>query len=308
MQVISREQLEAAFDFDRAVVAIEQAYQDYSAGQINQPPVGHIVFDETGSDCHIKYGQIVGDEHFVVKVAMGIPTNVDKGLPTGDGLFLVLSTKTGEVLALLHDRMFLTDTRTGIGGAIASRLLARLEARRVLVVGTGVQAEHQLSAHRQLLGDALTFELWGRNASRAQAVADRLGNVQVSDDLATSCAAADIIVTTTAAKTPIIQSAWIQPGTHITAVGADAPGKQELETTIVANADVLVADAKAQCTDHGEMEVAIAEGRVSEDDVLELGDILAGRQAGRTSADQLTVADLTGLAAQDIAIAKSVLG
>ncbi|MEM7432151.1 MAG: ornithine cyclodeaminase family protein [Pseudomonadota bacterium] len=306
MQILSRNDIEARFNLDRAVSAIERCYQDYSAGRINHPPVGHIVFDEEGADCHLKYGQIRGDEHFVVKLAMGMPGNSKKGLPTGDGMLLVLSAKTGELLALLHDRMFLTDQRTAIGGAIASRWLARPTSRRLLIVGTGVQARYQLDLHRTLLPNIDSVEVWGRSARRAADLAEQ-ALAEVSDDLAASCRRADVVVTTTAARSPIIKQEWIESGTHITAVGADAPGKQELATGLVARADVVVADSIAQCVDHGEIEVAIKDGSLDASSIRELGEVIAGRHRGRTSEEQISIVDLTGLAAQDIAIAKSVL-
>ncbi len=306
MQVLNREQIESAFDFDRAVAAIEQAYQDYSAGKINHPPVGHIVFDEFDADCHLKFGQTIGDEYFVVKLAVGVPKNIERGLPTGDGMVLVLSAKTGEALAVLHDRMFLTDMRTAIGGAIASRLLAPPDAKHLLIVGSGVQAKFQLNIHQRLVPGLQSFEVWGRNPQRVESVIEGT-SAAVSADLAESCERADVIVTTTAARTPLIEREWLSKGVHITAVGADAPGKQELDSAIIADADVVVVDSVQQCVDHGEVEVAIAEGLRNASELVELGDVLAGHKPGRADGRQLTVADQTGLAAQDIAIAKSVL-
>ncbi|MEM7280591.1 MAG: ornithine cyclodeaminase family protein [Pseudomonadota bacterium] len=309
MIILKRQDIENLIDFSKCADAIQQAYRDYSNGQINQPPVGHIVFPEHQGDCHIKYGQIKNDDVFVVKIAAGFPENAKLGLPTGNGLSLVLSSKTGEAVALLHDEMLMTDIRTAIGGAIATRLLARENATQLLMVGTGVQARHQIEAHANLVGPHLKFEVWGRSKDSAEQLAQQISCAQVgvADDLAEACHKADIIVTTTAATEPLILSDWVTPGTHITAVGADAPGKQELDTTLVTRAAVLSADSRQQCLDHGEYQQSHRLDRISDENVSELGEILLGRRPGRTVDEEITIVDQTGIAAQDIAIAKQVL-
>lgn len=122
---LSRTEIEALIDLPSIAPHIEEAYRLTSAGEINLPPVGHITFPDLNADCHIKYGHLVGSDSFVIKVATGFPSNAALGLETGNGLVLVMSAKTGVVQAVLHDEMLLTDVRTGIGGAIASRVLAR---------------------------------------------------------------------------------------------------------------------------------------------------------------------------------------
>lgn len=299
MITLSKAQIAERIDMERAATAIEEAYIASSAGQIELPPVGHITFP--GGDCHIKYGHRRGDQSFVIKVATGFPDNATS--PVNNGLSLVMSAETGEVEAILHDEMLLTDIRTGIGGAIASRTLASSDASRLLIVGTGVQAYRQIEAHLALFDRPLDLAVWGRSPGKAAQVAARFDGCTVIDDLAAGCGAADIIVSTTAARTPLISAEMITPGTHITAVGADAPGKHELAADVLAVADVLVADSADQCRDHGEFSVL--------DDlepIVEIGQILAGQQPGRTTGSQITVADLTGTAAQDLAIAQVVLG
>jgi len=170
MLILERPQIEQRIEFAQAAAAIEQAYRDYSNNQINQPPVGHITFPETDGDCHIKYGQRRGDDVFIIKVAAGFPANARRRSATSNGLSLVLSAHDGRVLALLHDQMEMTNLRTAIGGAIASRLLADTNASRLLVVGTGAQARAQIMAHRKLMHRPLTIELWGRDLEKAKAL------------------------------------------------------------------------------------------------------------------------------------------
>ncbi len=304
MLVVGREQIEPVLDLRLMAPAIEEAYRAASAGDVDLPPVGHMTFPEVDGDCHIKYGYRKGDPHFVIKVATGFPHHD----ATGNGLSLVLSAQTGQVDAVLHDEMLLTDVRTGIGGAIATRLLARPDATRLLIVGTGNQARRQIDSHAALLDRDVEIRMWGRSADAAgQAATDvaATASVELMTDLGDGCRWADMIVTTTASTTPIVMSEWITPGTHITAVGADAPGKHELDEQLVRRADVLVADSRSQCLDHGELSV-VADSTQHNQNVIELGELLAG-QPGRRGDDDITVADLTGIAAQDIAAATFVL-
>ncbi len=305
---LTRSEIEALINFPAAADAIEAAYRAASAGEVNIPPVGHITFPQ-GADCHIKYGHVMGDARFVIKIATGFPANAAKGLPSGNGLVLVLSAETGAVEAVLHDEMMLTDIRTGIGGAIASRALARADSRVALVIGTGAQARRQIEAHAALMPH-LTVYLWGRDPVRRDGlIADLAADVAVQPvvDLAKAARRADIIITATGASRPVVMSDWVQAGTHITAVGADAPGKQELEVALVARAELLAVDLASQCLDHGEVSHAAAAGLIAAGDLREMGAILSGTVAARVCDADITIADLTGIAAQDIAIAHNVL-
>lgn len=250
---------------------------------------------------------VLGSNSFVIKIATGFPNNTALGLETGNGL--VLSAKTGAVQAIFHDEMRLTDIRTGLGGAVATRMLVRKDARRVLVIGTGPQARCQIEAHAMLLGSDVTFEVWGRSVERAEGVVADLANIAVSvaPVLEQTVRDADVIVTTTGATAPLVWADWVQAGTHITAVGADAPGKQELDVALVGKAEVIAVDSIAQCVDHGEVCHAVSQGVVKQDALTEIGSVLDDPSLGRHTDAQITLADLTSIAAQDIAIAQSVL-
>ena len=307
---LSRTEIEALIDFDSIAPAIEEAYRASSAGNVTLPPVGHITFPDVGADCHIKYGHLKGQDSFVIKVATGFPSNTAQGLETGNGVVLVMSAKTGAVQAVLHDEMRLTDIRTGIGGAIASRTLACTDSQRVLILGTGPQAHRQIEAHVALMPTPLRFELWGRNTDRAVEQVKMLSqkfDVTHVSDLQNAVECADIIITATGATAPLIHSDWVQQGTHITAVGADAPGKQELDPKLVARADIVAVDLVHQCIDHGEVSHAFRAGLIQQSDLIELGTLLQDARKTRSNASQITIADLTGIAAQDIAIATSIL-
>jgi len=209
-----------------------------------------------------------------------------------------------------NDEMVLTDIRTGLGGAMASRCLARKNSQNVLFVGTGPQARRQIEAHDSLLSGSLSFKVWGRDAVKAEALVNELApriKVVPVENLETATRWADIVVTATGAIAPIIMSDWVQPGTHLTAVGADAPGKQELDLKLISRADIVAVDLVSQCVDHGEVSHASRAGEIDSSDLVELGTLLDKSKPGRTTENQITIADLTGIAAQDIAIAKAVL-
>ena len=306
---LTRPEIEALIDLKAAARAIDHAFRAASLGEVTLPPVGHITFPEHAGDCHIKYGHMKGDRNFVIKVATGFTRNDQRGFPNGNGVVLVISAETGAVQAMLHDEMVLTDIRTGLGGAIASRTLARPDSRAALIVGTGPQARRQIEAHAALMPD-LSFRVWGRDADKvAMLIADMSAYCEVTPvpDLPAATPQADIIVTATGSTTPILASDWVQPGTHITAVGADAPGKQELDVALIARADVLAVDLASQCLDHGEISRAAQSGLIESGDLIEIGTLLSTPERGRTNERQITIADLTGIAAQDIAMANAVL-
>ncbi|WP_425085227.1 ornithine cyclodeaminase family protein [Ruegeria profundi] len=308
---LDKAQIQDRFDFPRAVDAIRAAYIAVAQGRVQSPPVTYLGFPEASGDCHVKSGHIEGDDIFVIKIATGFYDNPSKGLPSSNGMNLVFSAKTGAPLAFLQDEGWLTDIRTGIGGALATQALAVEGFEKVLIVGTGLQARHQAKCLQQLIPDRrLSFQIWGRSPDQAKATVDDLTamglKAERADDLPSACKTAQAIITTTPAQSFLIANDWVQPGAHISAVGADCPGKQELEADLVARADLLVCNSPEQCLDHGEFQTLAKSGHLTEADVATLGNILSGARPGRQSADQITIADLTGLAAQDIAISSAL--
>ena len=286
--------------------AIEDAFARYSAGQAVVPPVGELLLP--GGDVHIKYGFLDGDPHYVVKIASGFYDNPKHGLPSSNGLMLLFRQQTGEPVAVLLDEGRLTDIRTAVAGAVAAKHLAPSTVRRIGIVGTGIQARLQL---RHLAGTGCRDVLvWGRGASQVDEYREKLTaegfDVAVTLDADEILASCNLVVTATPTATPILRAKALRPGTHITAVGSDTATKQELETGILARADLVVADSRVQCRERGEIHHALAAGVLAEDRVVELGDVIAGRAGGRTTDDQVTAADLTGVAVQDIAIASAV--
>jgi ornithine cyclodeaminase len=308
MRVIGIDEIRDAVAAIDIVPAIEAGFAAYSAGEAVVPPVGELIFKDPPGDVHIKYGYLTGDAYYVIKIASGFYENPSLNLPSGNGLMLLFNQKTGELLSILLDEGLLTDLRTAAAGAIAAKYLAP-HVHRIGILGTGVQARLQLLYLRDVTAcrDVL---VWGRDLvklARYKAEMELEGFVVettlVSHEVADSC---NLIVTATASTAPLLRVDEIRIGTHITAVGADTPEKQELDPAILQQADLVIADSISQCVERGDIAHAIREGKILTEDLIELGHVISGQTPGRTSEDQITVADLTGVAVQDIQIAKAV--
>ena len=313
--VLELDEIKRLVDIPQVIREMETGFVLYSEGQVEVPPVGFLHFEEPPGDVHIKYGFVSGDEYYVLKMASGFYNNPDLGLPAGDGLLLVFSQKTGELKLILLDKCWLTDVRTAAAGAVAAKHLAPKNIHRIGIVGTGVQARMQLEMLSDVV-DCTSCLVWGRDSTKVQhMIADLQASERVQawgleieaaptlDDLVSQCT---LIVTTTSARSPLIRADQVQQGTHITAMGSDDHGKQELEAEVLGKADLVIADSVSQCVDHGECFGAVQAGHIAANEILELGHVIKNPGIGRTNEDQITVVDLTGVAIQDIQIAKMV--
>ena len=291
------------------VKEIAAAFTDYSAGRSDVPPVGELLFPEVKGELHIKYGAVQGRERFVIKVATGFYQNPKLGLPPFGGCMLVLSQKTGAVEAVLLEEGELTNHRTAVAGAVAAKYLAPKTVSAIGIVGGGVQARLQADYLRQVT-DCRQLHLWARNSEQAKTAAEDIGemgfNVSIEKEVSDLCAVSQLIITTTPAHKPIITADMIGPGTHITAMGSDSAHKNELDPKLLARANKLVVDSLSQCANSGELHHALDAGLIKENDAIELGSVVAGPAQGRSSNEDITIADLTGVAVQDIAIALAV--
>ena len=313
--VLELDQIKRLIDLPELIWEIETGFSLYSEGRVNVPPVGFLHFDDPPGDVHIKYGFVSGDEYYVVKMASGFYDNPQLGLPAGDGLLLVFSQKTGELKLILLDRCWLTDMRTAAAGAVAAKHLAADTIHQIGIVGTGVQARMQLEMLRTVV-DCQRCLVWGRNATKVEQMIKDLRetegvqawglDIQPAETLDNLVSQCNLIVTTTSSQSPLIRAEQVQKGTHITAMGSDDFGKQEVESAVLAQADLVVADSVTQCVHHGECRAAVDDGLIEEGAILELGQVIKNPGLGRTSDRQITVADLTGVAIQDIQIAKMV--
>ncbi len=313
--MLDLDEIKSLVDTSQLIQEIETGFVLYSEGKVVVPPVGFLHFDDPPGDVHIKYGFVSGGDYYVLKMASGFYDNAKLDLPVADGVILVFSQKTGALELILLDRCWLTDMRTAAAGAVAAKHLAPKAIDHIGIVGTGVQARMQLEMLRTVV-DCKSCFIWGRDSAKVQVMIDDLRanediqawglEIQAAatlDDLVSQC---NLIVTTTSAKDPLIRADHVRKGTHITAMGSDDDGKQELEAALLAKADRVVADSVSQCSQYGECLHAIQGGLIEEGSIVELGQVIKDPALGRTSDDQITVADLTGVAVQDIQIAKMV--
>ena len=310
MHDLNKAQIMELFQFDGAARVISEAYVASSSGHVQTGDVVHLSFPESNGDCHVKSGHILHTDTYVIKIASGLYDNPSKGLPSSNGMMLAFSATTGEPTAILRDEGWLTDMRTGIGGAIATRALAAKNAKKVLIIGSGIQAKFQAKCLASLMPErSFNFNIWGRNENAVTVLVEELRSHNLNADVATNLdeevSHADIIITTTPATSFLFGDNLVRPGTHVTAIGADTHGKQELPTSLIESASLLVCDMMSQSLNHGEFQV-INDTDLSKK-VVELGDILSNSCAGRTSDNDITIADLTGIAAQDIAITSGII-
>ena len=308
MRILELEEIKQALSGVDLVPAMEQGFRDYSQGLCNIPPVGELLMDK--GEVHIKYGCVQGDAGYLIKIASGFAGNPVLGLPAGNGLMLVFNQQTGELQCLLLDEGYLTDRRTAAAGAVAAKHLAPARVQRIGILGTGVQARMQLLELQSVIACREVL-VWGRNQGHAERYCQEMQaqgyQVSVATDVDEIPATCNLIVTTTPATQPILRAGTIRPGTHISAIGSDTPHKQELESELLARADVVVADSIEQCVLRGEIFKALSATLIQRENVTEIGRIIAGSAAGRTAENQITVFDSTGVAVQDIRIAALVL-
>ena len=288
--------------------AMKKAFIEYSNGNAVIPPVGELIMHQPPGVVHIKYGYIKGGSHYVIKIASGFPQNQKENIKPGQGMMLLFDIRTGIPEAILIDDANLTDIRTAIAGAITSEALSNHDIESFTIIGTGVQARYQAIYVSELM-KIKKVRVWGRDPVKTNLVKKDLSelDVNVEEDLENLVKESRLIITTTSSKEPLIQSDWVNPGTHITAVGSDTPEKCELDPNIVSMADLVVADSLDQNLIRGEIHQAVKRSLISTDDIIELGEIFAGSKPGRINADSITIADLTGVAVQDLVIAKAVL-
>jgi ornithine cyclodeaminase len=306
--IIDEHALRAVVTPAGAVAAIREAFAADGAGRTVVPAVINLPIPGTRGEFHVKTAWVQGADVVAIKVASGFYDNPALGLPSGSGLMVLCSASTGLPEALFFDNGFLTDIRTGAAGAVAADCLARRDIETVGVIGSGVQARHQVACLR-VVRTFSQLVAWSPDRDGLERYCAEVRAAFGIDAVAAAgaeavCRAADLIVTATPAHEPLVRAAWLKPGQHVTAVGADTPGKQELEAACLARADLLVVDRLSQCAAFGELAAALREGALTEGGVwAQLGEIVAGAKPGRTGDQQITVCDLTGVGFQDTAIA-----
>jgi ornithine cyclodeaminase len=309
--ILDEAALRAVITPEVAVGAIRDAFRADGEGRTHVPAVINLDVPGARGEFHVKTALIDGVPHVAVKVASGFYDNPSKGLPSGSGLMVVFDATTGFPTALLLDNGFLTDIRTGAAGAIAADVLAPPEIRVVGVVGSGLQARHQVHCLR-IVRAFDRIAAWSPDPAHVDAYCEEMRragyDARPMETAEAVCRDADLVITATPSRRPLVHASWLRAGQHITAVGSDSAGKQELDADCLDRADLVVVDRFSQCAAFGELKHALDAALLTRHDVhAELGQIVAGTRPGRTSADQMTIADLTGVGFQDTAIASRAM-
>lgn len=312
VRIIAADALRSAIGFEDLIGPVAEAFRGTSAGRArNGLIVMHPAARPEAGDVYVKTGILRDQPVYIVKVSPWFAVNQERDVPQG-GFVAVCDSATGHTLALLDDQHYLSDLRTAAAGALAARLFAPPAVQTAAVLGAGVQAWWQVRA----LYHERRFErlvIWARDGARAAQLQRRLQTalpgpeIVVSSDLGATVRGADVLLTTTLAREPLVRGEWLHPGQHITAVGADDATKCELDADCLLRARVFV-DEREAATTHGDIARAIAQGRYQREQVAgEIGQVLSGTVAGRTGAGEITIAKLVGIGAQDLVAAETAL-
>jgi ornithine cyclodeaminase len=307
--LLNEAELQECVSLDSAAIAcVEEAFVGLATRPVVMPPVLRLDIADFRGEVDVKTAYVSGLDSFAIKISPGFFDNPKLGLPSLSGMVVVLSARTGMLEALLLDNGLLTRVRTAAAGAVAARWLARPDAQRAAVLGAGEQARLQLQALLLVRPiDAAT--VWSPDPAKSRRFADEVGAdldlpITPCDDIDSAVSGADVVITATPSERPLIEPRHLRPGMHVTAMGSDAPQKNEIAPAALAAATCYVCDRLSQVRVLGELHHAIEAGAVAADATpAELGQVVAGRRPGRVARDDVTVCDLTGTGAQDTAIA-----
>ncbi len=308
--ILNEKEIRACVPMDlEALEVIAEGFSALAKDKVTLPPIMRIEVPDHHGEVDVKTAYIHGLDSFAIKIAAGFINNRALGLPTGSGMMVLVSAKTGNPKAILLDNGYLTDVRTGLAGAIAAKYLATPKIEVAGVIGSGMQARFQIRALK-LVRDFSSLLVYGIIPEEVDEYVAEMAqelNIDVykADSAEMVVRKSDVVVTTTPVREPYLRAEWLHPGLHITSMGSDAEDKQELFTDVFARVNRIVCDKKSQVFRLGELHHAL-EGKVLANDsvVDEIGEIIAELKPGRQSKDEITVCDLTGVGVQDTQIAR----
>jgi ornithine cyclodeaminase len=307
--ILNSEEIKECVKFNAELIpVIEDAFKSLSLGKTVMPPILRVDIKKYHGESDVKAAYIEGLDSFAVKVASGFFNNPKLGLPSSNGLMILLDSKTGVIKSVLLDKGYLTDVRTAIAGAIASKYLSNSNSSTVAIIGAGIQARMQLEA-LTLVRDIKNVNVWSRDIKKTHAYIENISkninlNFNVCDTTKEVVKNADILITATPSKKPLIHYSSLPKGIHITAMGSDAEEKNELDPNIIKNCDAYVPDSQAQTSILGELNHVIKNNLIENNMTFnDLGKIIINPELGRKNTHDITVADLTGTGVQDTAIA-----
>jgi len=306
--ILTSNQIKRLISMPEVLGAAERAFKLYGKGLAQMPPKIYLHLDKYNGDFRAMPAYIQGVEACGVKWVNVHPDNSRFGLPAVMALFILSDPRNGFPLAIM-DATYITNLRTGAAGGVAAKYLARKNSSVIGLVGCGAQARSQLLALKELFRIKKVY-VWGHKVELARKFLKdmkHLGlDMEIKNKISDCVKCADIVVTTTPVRKPIVKSEWIKPGAHINAIGADAKGKEELEPALLKRAKIVVDDWR-QASHSGEINVPLSKGMIKPKDIYAtLGDILTGKKKSRTSQKEITIFDSTGLAILDVAAADLV--
>lgn len=300
--LLSKEDVERILSMEIALEAVENAFKLHGLGKTQMPPKVYLYFEK--GDLRAMPAYLEG--HAGVKWVNSHPFNREKGLPTVMAILIYNDPETGFPLAVM-DGTHITNVRTGAAGGVAAKYLARKDSRVLGFIGCGTQARTQFLALREVfeVKEAKCYDINEKSAKSFAEFLEGFG-VDCKVTIAEKACDCDILITSTPSREPVVKDEWIREGTHINAIGADAPGKQEIEGKLLKRAKIVVDDYE-QAKHSGEINVPLSQGVITEGDIYaSLGEIVAGKKRGRENDEEITLFDSTGLAIQDIATASKV--
>ncbi len=306
---IREEQVKELLPLVEAIEAVEAAFKDKAEGQAVMPP--KLIIPLPGGDFRAMPAYLPRQKVAGVKVVNSHPNNRERGLPSVIATLVMIEPETGFPIAII-EATYLTALRTAAAGALGTKTFARHNSRKLAILGAGTQGRFQLLSHKFVMSNLEQVRVWSLDEELAWQL-KREFEPQLGVEIAICSSAkeavdeADVIVTTTPSRKPLVQNEWVSDGTHITCIGADAPGKQELDPAILQRARIFL-DDMAQGMESGEVNVPLHKGLLKPEQIAgELGEVLIGKKEGRRSDDEITVFSSTGLAIQDIACGAVVL-
>jgi len=305
---LDQEEVKSVIDMRSDMKVVESAFRQHGLGKVQMPPKSYLYYTEYNGDLRTMPAYLEEEDVTGVKIVNVHPGNPTKGLPTVMALIVLISPETGAPVAIM-DGTYLTDIRTGAAGGIAAKYLARKDSGIIGMVGTGNQARSQLEALCEVFEPEMV-KITSRTRQSGEKFKQEMEDmacceISIEENVEKVCDC-DILVTTTPVRKPVVKAEWVREGTHINAIGADAVGKEELDPELLMRSKIIV-DDMVQAVHSGEVNVPLSKHYISENDIhAELGEVITGLKPGRTSDEEITIFDSTGLAIQDVATANLV--
>lgn len=309
--LLTEREIEPLLSMSEVMEAVETAFREKGMGHAQMPSKTYLVYSKHNGDLRAMPSYLERLGISAVKVVNSHPDNPAKlGLPTVMATIVLVDPRNGAPLAMMGGT-WITAMRTGAAGGIAAKYLARKDSKVVGFVGAGTQARTQLAALLALYGELGEVRVWSRTSStrekyvsEMEAVYGEQARIVSVENARDSVEGADILVTSTPSREPLVSDKWVSSGMHINCIGADAPGKEELDPNILRHAKIVVDDWE-QASHSGEINVPLAEGTITKEDVWgDICEIAAGLKPGRTSSNEITVFTSTGMAVQDAVTAR----